>query len=137
MEYCAPSCYLELLDKLQKQICRTAGPLLAASLEHLAHRRNVASLRLFYRYYFSRCSSELAQVVPRPYSRGRSTRYSDRLHDFSVTIPRCYKDVYVSSFFPRTASLWNYLPTECFPLTYDPNGFTSRIKRHLLTGGSF
>ena len=31
MEYChfwvgAPSCYLELLDKLQKQICRTAGP---------------------------------------------------------------------------------------------------------------
>ena len=28
----APSCYLELLDKLQKRICRTVGPLLAASL---------------------------------------------------------------------------------------------------------
>ena len=28
----APSCYLELLDKLQKQICRTAGPSLATSL---------------------------------------------------------------------------------------------------------
>ena len=32
MEYCchawagAPSCYLELLDKLQKPICRTVGP---------------------------------------------------------------------------------------------------------------
>ena len=62
-------------------------------LEPLAHRRNVASLSLFYRYYFGRCSSELAQLVPLPYSRGRSTRYSDRLHDFSVTIPRCYKDV--------------------------------------------
>ena len=43
MEYCcqvwagAPSCYLELLDKLQKQICRTVGPSLAASLEPLAH----------------------------------------------------------------------------------------------------
>ena len=34
----APSCYLELLDKLQKQICRTVGPSLAASLEALAHR---------------------------------------------------------------------------------------------------
>ena len=34
------------------------------------------------------CSSELAELVPLPYSRGRSTRYSDRLHDFSVTIPR-------------------------------------------------
>ena len=79
MEYCchvwagARSCYLELLDKLQKRICRTVGPLLAASLEHLAHRQNVASLSLFYRYYFGRCSSELAQLVPLPYSRGRST----------------------------------------------------------------
>ena len=33
----APSCYLELLDKLQKRICRTVGPSLAASLEPLAH----------------------------------------------------------------------------------------------------
>ena len=39
----APSCYLELLDKLQRQICRTAGPSLAPSLEPLAHCRNVAS----------------------------------------------------------------------------------------------
>ena len=133
MEYCchvwagAPSCYLELLDKLQKWICRTVGPSLAASLEPLAHRRNVASSSLFYRYYFGRCSSELAQLVPLPYSRGRPTRYSDRLHDFYVTIPRCYKDVYVNSFFPRTARLWNSLPIECFPLTYDLNGFKSRI----------
>ena len=131
MEYCchvwagAPNCYWELLDKLQKQVCRTVASSLAASLEPLAHRRNVANLSLFYRYYFGRCSSELAQLVP--YSRGRSTRYSDRLHDFSVTIPRCYKDVYVNNFFPRTAKLCNSLPIECFPLTYDLSGVTSRI----------
>ena len=58
------SCCLELLDKLQKRTCRTVGPSLAASLEPLAHRRNVASLSLFYRYYFGRCSSELAELVP-------------------------------------------------------------------------
>ena len=139
MEYCchvwagAPSCYLDLVDKLQKRICRIVGPSLAASLEPLAHRRNVASLSLFYRYYFGRCSSELAQLVPLPFSRGRSTRYSDRLHDFSVTIPRCFSN----SFFPRTAKLWNSLPIECFPLTYDLSGFRSRINRHLLTVGSF
>ena len=95
----APSCYLDLLDKLQKWICRTVGPSLAASLEPLAHRRNVPSLSLFYRYYFGRCSSELAQVVLLPYSRGKSTRYSDILHEFSVIIRRYYKDVYVNSFF--------------------------------------
>ena len=65
------------------------------------------------------------------------TRYSDRLYDFSVTIPRCYKDVYDKSFFPRTARLWNSLPIEYFPLTYDMSGFKSRINRHLLTVGSF
>ena len=121
---------LLLLDKLQKQICRIAGSLLAASLEPLAYRRNVARLSLL---CFGRCSSELAQLVPLPFSRGRSTCYSDRLHDFSVTIPRCYKDVYVNSFFPRTARLWNSLPTECFPLTYDLSGFQSRINRYFLT----
>ena len=142
-EYCchvwagAPICYLELLDKLQKQVCRIAGPSLADCLEPLAHRRNVTSLSLFYRYYLGRCSSELTQLVPLPFSRGRSTRYSDRLHDFSVTIPRCYKDVYVNILFPRTAKLWNSLPIECFPLPNDLSGFKSRINRHLLTVGYF
>ena len=71
MEYCcylwagSPSCFLELLDRLQKQISRTVGPLLAVSVEPLA-RQNVASLSLFYRHYFSRCSSELAQLVLLP-----------------------------------------------------------------------
>ena len=97
MEYCchvwggAPSCYLELLDKLQKQKNRTVDPSLAASLELLAHHRNVTSLNFFYRHYFGRYSSELARLVPLLFSQGRSTHYCYRLHDFSVTIPRCYK----------------------------------------------
>ena len=106
MEYCclfwagAPSCYLEFLDKLQNQTCRTVGPSIGASHEPLAHCR--------------RFSSTLAQLNPLSFSWGRSTYYSDRLHDFSVTIPRCYKDVYANSFFPRTAGFWNSLPIECF-----------------------
>ena len=142
MEYCchtwtgASSSYLELLDKLEKWICRTVGPSLVASLEPLSHHGNVASLSLFYRSYFGRCSSELIQLVPLPFSLGRSTHYSDRLHDFSVTVPRHYKNTDVNSFFPRTARLWNSLPLECFPLTYDLGGFKSRINRHLLTVGS-
>ena len=54
-----PSCYL---DKLQKRICTTAAPWLTASLEPLP------SLSLFYRYYIGICLSELAQLVPLPYS---------------------------------------------------------------------
>ena len=49
MEYCfhvwagAPSGYLELLGKLEKRICRTVGPSIAASLEPLAHCRKQAA----------------------------------------------------------------------------------------------
>ena len=96
---------LEMLDELQKQLCRSVDPSLAASLEPFAHCWNKVSLRFFYRYYFGRSLSELAQLVPLPKSRGRSTRYSDGLHDLYITIP---------SFFPCTAKLWNFLPIDCF-----------------------
>ena len=46
----APSLYLELLDKLQKQICRTVSPSLAGSLEPLVYHQNVASISIFCRY---------------------------------------------------------------------------------------
>ena len=84
-----PSCYLELLDKQQKRICRTVGPSLTASLETLTHCWNVVSLSLFYKYCFGGCSSEPAQMVPLRFSQGKSTPYSDRLYDFSVTTSRC------------------------------------------------
>ena len=86
---------------------------------------------------FDRCSSELSELVALHFSRGRSTRYSDRMHDFSVTIPRCYKDIYVNRFFPCPARICDSLPIECFPLTYDLDGFKSRINKHLSTVGSF
>ena len=65
----------------------------------------VTCLSNFYRCYFGKCSFELAHLVPFPYSGGSSTRYSGRLHDFSITIPRFYKDVYINSFFSSTARL--------------------------------
>ena len=137
MEYCchvwagAPSCYLELLDKLQKRICRTVGPSLAASLEPLVHRRNAASLSLFYRRYFGKCSSELAHLVPLPYSRGRSTCYSDRLHNFSVTIPTCYKDVYVNSFFLAQQHISCLLYSFCTSFSFNsvPHGGCSPLHK--------
>ena len=52
MEYCcniwadAPGFYFELLDKLQKLICRTVGDSLATSIQSMAHCWNVASLKL-------------------------------------------------------------------------------------------
>ena len=107
------------------------GPSLAASLEPLAHGQNIARLGLFYRCWTGWTGSTFL------FLREVYTHYSDRLHDFCVTISSCYRDVYLNIFFPRTARLWNSLPIEFFCLTYDLNGFKSRTKRHLLTVGSF
>ena len=66
-----------MLDKLQTRICKTVDPMIDASLEPMANHRNVGSLSLFFMYYFERCSSELAEMVPLRYSGGSSTRYSN------------------------------------------------------------
>ena len=108
-----------------RMVCRTVAPSLATIFEPLVHRRKIASLSLFCRYYCGKCSCEQAELDPLPHSHWRSTCYTNRLHDFSATIPRCYKDVYVNSFFPSTDRLWNSLPAEFFPLIYDLNGFKS------------
>ena len=99
----ASSSYLAMLDKLQKRICRTVGPSLSllSFLNPWFHRQIAASLSLFYRHYFDRCSSEVDQVVPLPYSPGS-------FFCLSVTRRR-YKDVYVKSLFPCIAKLSNSL----------------------------
>ena len=61
------------------------------------------------------------------------TAYYNKRCELINRILRCYSDIYVNSFCPRTATLWNYLPTEYFPLTYNLNG----INRDLLSVVSF
>ena len=123
-----PSWYVDMLDKLPKWIWRTVGSSFATSLEPLVQSQNVASLGLFYRYYFGRCSSKLAELVPLPYSWGGLTCYSNRLNDVTAAISWCYKIVYINSSFPCIARLWTSLPAEWFPLSYE-----FRVYRRLLS----
>ena len=126
MEYCcriwadAPSCYSEFKDSYENGnvgfwsfTCCLFWTLGSSSSKF-------SQLKFFLsRYYFGRCLSELAQLVPVSYSRGKCTRYSDKLHEFSVTIPRFCEDVYVNSFFLRTARLWYCLPIAYRMLSFD------------------
>ena len=78
MEYCchvwagAPKTHLQLLDRVEKRAKNLIGQPLANELLPLSVRRDVASLSLFYRYYFGRCSSALSESAPKPkvFSRG-------------------------------------------------------------------
>ena len=108
----ACTCYLHMLDKLQKQICRVAGSSRAASLWLLTHCQNLASLILLYRYHLDRCSFELAELGLFLHSRCRFTCYCNSVDEFFVTTSGYYKHVYVNSSSPRTAKLWNFLSVE-------------------------
>ena len=62
MEYCphiwggAPRSHrLDLLDRMQKWVVRLVCSGLSSDLQALSHRRDVASLSLFYKYYYGKC----------------------------------------------------------------------------------
>ena len=137
MEYCchiwagAPASCLRLLDRIQRRIANIVGPDLASGLPPLSHRRDVASLSLFYKCYNGACSLELASLVPPPKFFSRATRLSVTSHPYTVEVPKCKKSFYANSFFPRTSILWNSLPIECFPDSYNIQIFKSRVNQHL------
>ena len=122
---------LSLLDRIQRRIENLIGPTLASELLPLSHRRDVASLALFYKYFSGRCSSELSSLVPPTKVFNRSTRLSRSSHPFTVDLPHCVKRFYSRSFFPRTASIWNSLPLSCFPPAYNLALFKSLVNSFL------
>ena len=90
LEYCshvwggAPKSSLHLLDRVQSKAIRLINnPNLTNSLQSLSHRRLVADLSIFYRYFHGHCSPEIKNIIPDPVRRVRTTRsstYSHSLH---------------------------------------------------------
>ena len=126
------STHTALLNRVESKAFRliNSSPL-TDCLQSLNHRRNVASLALFYRYFHAHCSSELANCMPPPLPRPRCTRLSTHSHPYSVHLPNARVNQYLYSFIPFTGKLWNSLPVSIFPLSYDLNLFKRRVTRHL------
>ena len=90
-----------LLDRIQRRKTNIVGPDLSSNLQSLSHRRNVASLSLFYKYFHGSCSNELKSLTPILKSFNRVTRYSANSHPFTVQLPFCNRQFYLTSFCPR------------------------------------
>ena len=139
MEYCshiwAGSCnnVLSVLDDIQKRFRALVGDELYLTLPSLSHRRNVASLSLFYRYFHGRCSGELHESVPRGRTFSRRTRFAleCETHPHYLNIPYIRTKFHAESFMPRVSKLWNKLPSTCFPAEYNLQTFKSRVNKHL------
>ena len=66
-------------------------------------------------------------------------RQNDLIDTFLVSLLFTLNIKYlnINSLFPSTAWLWNSLPPERFPLSYDLSGFKFGVNNHLLSLGSF
>ena len=139
MEYCchiwagASQHALSCLDRVQSRLRYLVGDSLFSSLQPLSHRRNVASLSLLYRYYNGKCSNELHEMVPPRRTFVRNTRFSSNAHPHFLEIETSHQNFHMQSFFPRTATLWNSLPADCFPESYNLVSFKKRVNRCLLS----
>ena len=136
LEYCShiwgSSPYTSLLDRIESKAIRLIGdPSLTSTLDPLSLRRKVASLSLFYRYYFGHCSDELATCIPPPMARPRSTRQATFAHNYCVELSNARINRFSDGFFPSTSHLWNSLPSSVFPASFNLPSFKRQVYHHL------
>ena len=136
LEYCshvwggAPRSSLHLLEKVQSKAIRLINnPSLTKSLRSLSHRRLVADLSIFYRYFHGHCSLEIKSIIPDPLKHVRPTRSFTQSHPFQVILSNPRTLSHKSSFIPRTCKLWNTLPSTSFPVSYNLSSFKSNINK--------
>ena len=81
--------HLSLLDRVQKRVVNLVGEELGSSLQPLSHRRSVARLCLFYRYFHGKCATSVSDLVPPVRVFERETRLSACSHPYTLALLRC------------------------------------------------
>ena len=140
MEYCchlwdgSAKYQLEALDSVDRRARKLINDdeLVYKKLHHLQHRREVASLSVFYRIHFGECSKALFELIePSPFHH-RTTRRRQNFHPYVVGTPKSRTKRFDKSFLVRTAKVWNELPASIFPDKYSPEIFKRRVNRYLM-----
>ena len=137
MEYCShiwgrsPSVSL-LDDKIESKAFRLINnPVLTSPLDPPSLRRKVASLSLFYRYHYGRCSLEFANCVSPPLARPPNTRQSSFTHRNSMTVANSRISGFDECFFSSTSKLRNFLLGSVFPDSFSLSTFKRQVFHHL------
>ena len=123
LEYCSriwgSSPYTSLLDRVESKAIRLIGdPSLTSALDPLSLCRKVASLSLFYCYYFGHCSEELAACIPPPMAWPCSTQQASFAHNYCVELSNARINQFSDGFFPSASRLWNFLPSSVLPASF-------------------
>ena len=96
----APKRYLDLPDKLQKQVLSGSWSC-TCWLTSLAHRWCGQVKSVLY-LLFGKYLAELTELFPLLFCHFRSAKFADKQDDFAVSIPRYCKEVFTNNFLPMT-----------------------------------
>ena len=107
-----PASYLRLLDKVQERVqriviskCINEEPPIFQSLQH---RRNVSGLCAFYKIHVQESAHLTALRLPPARAAAYNTRNADNV-GFKVEVPFARTELYMRSFHPFFARMWNDL----------------------------
>ena len=130
---CPPPTTLAFVDRLQRRAIRLIGDSrITRGLDSLEHRRNVGALALFYRYFHGRCSDEIGAIMPPLCTYARATRQATNSHPYAVDNSFCRTVKFRGTFISRTSNMWNRLPLNVFPDSFDLSRFKSNLHSFLL-----
>ena len=132
--YGAGSTSLRLLDKLQNKALRLLeiDEPFKFGIVPLSHRKNAASLCVFYRHFFLQPSIELTDILPGVAPCVRTTRSTTRGHPYCVKMSRSRTELHLNSYIPRTSRLWNSIPASAFPVSPYMGVFKKAVKTFLM-----
>ena len=136
LEYCShiwgSSPYTSLLDRVEsKAIFLIGDPSLTSTLDSLSLRRKVASLSLFYHYYFHCCDEVAAcNCIPPPMAQLCSTRQASFAHNYCVELSDARISRFSNGFFPSASHLLNSHPS-VFLASFNVSSFKRQVYHHL------
>ena len=76
----------------------------------LQHRREVATVTVLYKMHTSRCPRDLQELLPRPYTSGRTTGASSSMPNHALAMPHAKTSTLHTTFLHSAIRIWNALP---------------------------
>jgi hypothetical protein len=131
LEYAAPvwqwaaKSHLDKLDSIQNKAKKilniTDDQAIDYKIQPQKHRRDVASLCVFYRIKPGMAPSDTCKIVPPPMKQQRANRSTTNWSDRKVEVQRSKTDYHQNSFIPHISRLWNRLLCDVVGDLREPN----------------
>ena len=146
MEHACLSCMstsptvLNQLDSIHQKPLRIIGVNQATACTELAipslqHRREVAAVTVLYKMHNSHCPRDLQELLPCPYTSGRTTRASSSMPNHALAMPHAKTSTLDITFLHSEIMIWNALPDtvvgriKCDSVQF----FKQRVKKHMMS----